>query len=180
MFLIKRSEADDNDDSDWKIRMWWWWYFDANILMMMMLMFWWCFWSKDQSMMMMLLLIKRPKCWRRCCRSRGQSIEDVDVDQKVKVMMVMLLMLLIVRSEYDDDDDAIREVQILKNLLLIKTVRVLLLLNNEDWRWRLHDVEKLPMIYRCVTLMMLMMLSLSCYCCCCRIPFLLRGSVEIL
>ena len=26
---------------------------------------------------------------------------------------------------------------------------------------RLHDVEKLPMIYRCVTLMMLMILSLS-------------------
>ena len=43
MFLIERSEANDNDDYDWKIRVWWWWYFDTDILMMMMLMVWWCF-----------------------------------------------------------------------------------------------------------------------------------------
>ena len=46
--------------------------------------------------------------------------------------MMMLLMLLIVRSEYDDDDDVVRKVKMLKKLLQIKTVRVLVLLKNED------------------------------------------------
>ena len=78
----------------------------------------------------------------RCCCSKGQSAEDVanDVaegvaDQKVKV----LKMLLIKRSKDVDADQRVVVV--------------------ENWRWRLYDVEKLPMIYRCVTLMMLMMSS---------------------
>ena len=47
--------------------------------------------------------------------------------------MMMLLMLLIITSEYDDDDDdVVRKFKMLKNLLQIKTVRVLLLLKTED------------------------------------------------
>ena len=46
--------------------------------------------------------------------------------KNVKMMMMMLLILLIERSEYDDDDDVVRKVKMLKNLLLIKTVKVLL------------------------------------------------------
>ena len=89
----------------------------------------------------MLLLIERSKCWRCCC-SKGQSAEDVaeDVaegvaDQKVKV----LKMLLIKRSKDADADQ-----------------RVIVV---ENWRWRLYDVENLPMIYKSVTLMMLMLSS---------------------
>ena len=115
-----------------------------------------CCWSKDQSaedvadknaedivadrkvkVLKMLLLIERSKCWRCCC-SKGQSAKGVVegvVDQKVKV----LKMLLIKRSKHVDVD---QRVVVIKN-----------------WRWRLYDVEKLPMIYRCVTLMMLMMSS---------------------
>ena len=72
-------------------------------------------------MRLLILLIKRSE------------YDDDDVaDRKVKVMMMMLLRLLIERSKYDDDDDVVREVKILKKLWLIKTVRVLLLLKNED------------------------------------------------
>ena len=63
MFLIERSECDDDDVIDRKFRVWWWW---------------WC-WLKVRSMMMMLL-IERPK------------YDDDDVaDRKVKVLMMMLL-----------------------------------------------------------------------------------------
>ena len=81
----------------------------------------------------MLLLIERSKCWRCCCL-KGQSAKDVS-DQNVKV----LKMLLIKRSKDDDADQRVAVV--------------------ENWRRRLYDVEKLPMIYRCVTLMMLMISS---------------------
>ena len=156
----------------------------------MMMFSWWCIWSKDQSMMMMLLLIERPKywgcCWKmllikrskcwRCCWSKGQSTEDVAevvADRKVKI----LKMLLIKRSKYwrccwsccwsrgqsIEDVDADRKVKVLMMMLLIErskydddSVAV-----TEDWKWRLHDVEEIPMIYRCVTLIMLMMSSIS-------------------
>ena len=80
MFLIERSEYDD-DASDRKIRVWWW-----------------CFWSKDQSMMMMLLIERseyvddvsdwKIRVWWWCCWSKDQS---------------MMMMFLIERSECDDD-----------------------------------------------------------------------------
>ena len=111
-----------------------------------------CCWSKDQSAkdvadqnaedivadrkvkMLKMLLIERSKCWRCCCWLKGLSAEDVAV-RKVKV----LKMLLIKRSKYVDADQ-----------------RVVVI---ENWRQILYDVEKLPMIYRCVTLMMLMISS---------------------
>ena len=148
---------------------WWWWHTDWQIRICWR----YCCWSNSQSaedvadwkvnMLKILLLIDQSKCWR-CCWLKGQSAEDVAegvADQKVKV----LKMLLIKRSKNVDADQRVVVV--------------------ENWRWRLYDVEKLPMIYRCVTLMMLMMsyISLSYYCCwwcCCRIPFSLMGSVEIL
>ena len=94
MFLNERSEYDEDDVSDQKIRVWWW----------------------------------------RCCWSKGQSAEDV-ADQKVKV----LKMLMIKRSKDVDADQRVTVV--------------------ENWRWRLYDVENLPMIYKSVTLMMLMLSS---------------------
>ena len=84
IFLIKRLEAYDNDDSDWNIRMWWWWYFDADILMMMMLMFWWCFHDDVSDW-------KIRVWWWCCCLSKGQSAKEVVADQKAKVLKKMLL-----------------------------------------------------------------------------------------
>ena len=162
----------------------WCWYFDDDDVDVLMMFSWWCFhddvsdpkirvwwwcccWSKGQSVeedvsdlkvkvLKMMLLIERSKCWRWCCWSKGQSVEDV-ADRKVKV---------------------------LKMLLLIEVVKVLMMLKTKDWRWRLHDVESFQWFidvsswwcWWCP-------LSLSYYCCCwcCyRIPFSLRGSVEIL
>ena len=136
MFFIERQECDD--DYDRQIRIWWWWC---------------CCWSKGQSvdhdiadrkvkvlkmllierskMLKMLLLIEQSKCWR-CCWSKGPSAEDVVANWKIKMI----------------------------KMLLIKAVKELMM-KTEDWRWRLHDVEKLPMIYRCVTLLMLVMSPIS-------------------
>ena len=127
MVLIERSEADDNDESDWKIRVWWWC----------------CCWSKGQSaeedvadlkvkVLKMMLLIERSKYWR-CYWSKGPNAEDVVADWKIKML----------------------------KMLLIEAVKELMMMKTEYWRWRLRDVEKLPMIYRCVTLMMLMTSPIS-------------------
>ena len=130
--------------------------------------------------MMMMLLIERSKCWRCCCWSKGQSAEDV-ADQKLKV----LKMLLIKRSQcliccwskgQSDKYVSDRKVKVLKMLLIERSKcwrcccwskcqspedvdadqRVAVI---EYWRQRLYDVENIPMIYRCVTLMILMMSS---------------------
>ena len=89
MFLIERSETDDNDDSDWKIRVWWWWYFDADIFddddvdVLMMFMIEILEYDDDvvadrkAKVLKKMLLIERSKCWRWCCQSKGQSAEDV-------------------------------------------------------------------------------------------------------
>ena len=88
MFLIERSECDDVDVPDRKIRVWWWrcsWLKDQSVMMMMN-------WSKDQSMMMMMMLIesseydddddddRKFEVWWWCCWSKYQSM-----------MMMMLL-----------------------------------------------------------------------------------------
>ena len=84
------------------------------------------------KMLKMLLLIEQSKCWR-CCWSKGPSAEDVVADWKIKML----------------------------KMLLIKVVKELMMMKTEDWIWRLHDVENIPMIYRCVTLLMLMMSPIS-------------------
>ena len=143
MFLIERSECDD----DRQIRIWWWWC---------------CSWSKGKSVdddiddwevkvLKMLLLIERSRCWRCCCWSKSQSAEDV-ADRKVKNA---------------EDVVADRKVQVLKMSLLIERSKCWRCCGSktedvvDDWRWRLHDIEKLPMIYRCVTLLILMMSPIS-------------------
>ena len=95
------------------------------------------------KVLIMMLLIKRSKCWWWCCWSRDQSVAD-DVAQSI----------------VDDDDCWLK---ILKCWWWCcrssgQSVAVV-----EVWRWRLYveNDEKPPMIYRCVTLMMLMMISLS-------------------
>ena len=135
-----------------------------------------CCWSKSQSaeyvadwkvkMLKMLLLIDQSKYWR-CCWSKGPNAEDVVADWKIKMLKMLLL---IEQSKYwrccwskgSSAEDVVADwkIKILK-MLLIKAVKELMMMNTEDWRWRLHDVEKLPMIYRCVTLLMLMMSSIS-------------------
>ena len=137
-------------------------------------------------MLKMSLLIERSKCWRYCWSkcwrywwwSKYQSAEDVAADQKVKVLKMLMKMLLIERSkcrsccwskgQSAEDVVADRKFKVVNILLLIErskwcwwyyqsrsqNVAVV-----EDWRWRLFDVEKLPMIYRCVTLMMLIISS---------------------
>ena len=123
MLLFERSKYDDDDVDVRKIKVWWCCCSKDQSMMMMMSLFKRAQYDDavvaDQNvkMLKMLLLIKRSKCWRWCCWSKGQSAKDV-VD----------------RSSQSINDD-------------------------EDWRWRLHNVEKLPMIYRCITLMMLMMYS---------------------
>ena len=101
MFLIERSEYDD-DVSDRKIRVCWWCFWSKDQSMMMMFLCWWCFWSKDESMMMMFLIERsecdddydrqiRIWCWRCCCWSKGQGAEDVVVDQIAKVLNMLLI-----------------------------------------------------------------------------------------
>ena len=140
--------------------------------------------DREIKVLKMLLLIERSRCWRCCCWSKSQNAEDV-AGQKDKMLKMLLLiekvkvlkMLLIERSKWwrcccwsnnqSAEYVADRKVQVLKMSLLIerskcwrccwsKTEDVA-----DDWRWRLHDVEKLPMIYRCVTLLMLMMSPIS-------------------
>ena len=134
MFLIERSEYDDDDvAADRKVKV-----------------------------VKMLLLIEKWKCWR-CCRSKGQNDEDVVADRKIKVLKMLLIKsskcwrCCCWSNSQSAEDVADRKVQVLKMSLL----NMLLMMKTEDWRWRLHDVEKLPMIYRCVTLLMLMMSSIS-------------------
>ena len=135
----------------------------------------------------MLLLIERPKCWRRCCWSKGQSVEDDVANRKVKVLKMILLIesSKCWRCCWSKGQSAenvaaylrfkmllIEVVKVLKMLLIerskcwrcrwkIKMLKMLLMMKTKDWRWRLHDVEKLPMIYRCVTPLMLMMSPIS-------------------
>ena len=162
MVLIERSEADDNDESDWKIKVWW----RCRC------------WSKGQSaeedvadlkvkVLKMMLLIERSKCWRWCCWSKGQSAKDV-ADRKVKV---------------------------LKMLLLIEESRCWRCCWSKRskywWCWRLKIEDEDYMMLKSFQWFIDVSpwwcwwcpLSLSYYCCCwcCyRIPFSLRGSVEIL
>ena len=169
-YWSKRSEYDDD-------ALWLWCFWSKDQSMMMLFLCWWCFWSKDQSMMMMFL-IERLECdddydrqiriwWWWCCYwSKGQGAEDVGVDRKVKVLKMLL----------------IESSKMLKMSLLIEqsncwrcywskgpsaeVCRCKLKYQNaedvvDDEDWRLHDVENLPMIYRCVTLLMLMMSAIS-------------------
>ena len=73
---------------------------------------------------------------------KGQSAEDVaeDVAEGVADEKVRVLKMLLIKRSKDVDADQ----------------RVVVV---ENSRRRLYDVEKLPMIYRCVTLMMLMISS---------------------
>ena len=172
MIMIDRSEYDDDDDAPDR---------KGKVLMMILLIerskYWrCCYWSKGQGAedvvanqkfkMLKMLLIERTKYWRCCCWSKIQSAEDV-ADQKVK----MLKMLLLIEqskcwrccwSKGPSVEDVISDWKIkMLKLLLIKAVKELMIMNTEDWRWILHDVEKIPMIYRCVTLLMLMMSPIS-------------------
>jgi len=156
ILLIERSKCDDDDVTDRKIRMWWWW----------------CCWLKEKSMMMMIADRKLRMWWWWCCLLKVQS------------MMMMMMMMLIESLEYDDDFDADWKFRWWcwwsKWCCRLSSQSVAAA---EVWIWRLYveDDERLPMIYRCITLMMLMIPSLSySYCCCFRIPFSLRGSVELL
>ena len=104
MFPIERSECDDEDVlADRKIKV------------------------------LKMLRIERSKCWRCCCWSKGQSVEDV-ADRKVKVPK----MLLIKRSKcwrcccwlkgLSAKDVADRKVKVLKMLL-----KVLLIERSKCW-----------------------------------------------
>ena len=143
---------DDDDVPDRNIRMWWWW----------------CCWSKEQSMMMMTIADRKIRVWWWwCCW--------------LKVQSMMIIMMMIKSLDYDDDD-ADRKFRWWCCWLKWSSNKSVAAI--EVWRGRLYVeyCEKIPMIYRCITLMMLMIpsLSYSCCCCCYRIPFSLRGSVEIL
>ena len=170
MFLIERSECDD--DYDWQIRIWWWWC---------------CCWSKGQSVdddiadrefkvLKMLLLIERSRCWRCCCWLKSQSAEDV-ADRKDKMLKMLLLIEKLKcwrccwskgQSAEDVGDRSSQRIN-----------------DDEDWRLKMNttwcwkasndlymcyptDVDDVPYLYSC------------CCWCCCRIPFSLRGIVEIL
>ena len=122
---------------------------------------------KRVQVLNMSLLIERSKCWIcccwsnqskswRCCWSKGPSAEDVAANWKIK----MLKMLLIKdwrccwwwRLKIEDED--------------------YMMLKRFQW-----FIDVLPWWCRWCPL------SLSyynCCWCCCRIPFSLRGSVEIL
>ena len=123
--------------------------------------------------------------WWWCCWSKGQSAEDVVVDRKVKVLKLLLLierskMLLIERSKcwrcccWSKGQRCCRS----KRSKCCCWWR--LKIEDKDWmmlksfQW---FIDVLPWwCWWCP-------LSLSYYCCCwccCRIPFSLRGSVEIL
>ena len=166
-----------------------------KMLLIKRLKCWRCCWSKGPSAED---VVERSKCWR-CCWSKGQYAEDIVADQIVKV----LKMLLIERSKcwrcccwsnsQSAEDVADRKVQVLKMSLLIerskcwrccwsKTEDVA---DDEDWRLKMKttwcwkasndlymcyhvDVDDVPYLFSC------------CCWCCCRIPFSLRGSVEIL
>ena len=182
------------------IRIWWWWCCSRIEV------WWWCwsrcywseydrtkcrrswYWSKDQStedvadlnaedvvadwkikvlkmllikMLKILLLIERSKCWRCCCWSKGLSAEDV-ADRKIKV-----LKMLLIKSSKDVDAD--------QKLLSLKTKdEDYMMLKSFQW-----FIDVLP--WWCWWCPISLSLSYYCFCwCCCRIPFSLRGSVEIL
>ena len=149
----------------------------------------WCFWSKGQSteddvadrkvkVLKMMLLIERSKCWRCCCCcwSKDQSTEDV-ADQNAEDIVVD------------------RKVKVLKMLLLIEESRCWRCCWSKRskywWCWRLKIEDEDYMMLKIFQWFIDVSpwwcwwcpLSLS-YCCCCwscyRIPFSLRGSVEIL
>ena len=147
-----------------------------------------CCWSKGQSaedvadrkvkVLNMLLLIERSKCWR-CCWSKGRSVEDVTKDVAEDVAEDVVERCCWSKGESVEDVVANRKVKVLKMLMLIKE---LLSLKIEDKDYMMLKsfqlfIDVLPWwCWWCP-------LSLSYYCCCwccCRIPFSLRGSVEIL
>ena len=164
-----------------------------DLITMLLIRMWWCCWSKGQNaedvfadrkikvlkillikMLKILVMIKRSKCWRCCCWSKGQSVEDV-ADRKVKVLKMWLKMLMIERSKcwrcfWSKGQNML---MLIKELLSLK-------IEDEDYmmlksfQW---FIDVLPWwCWWCP-------LSLPYYCCCwccCRIPFSLRGSVEIL
>ena len=150
---------------------------------------WWWFWSKDHTLMIimsvierseyddgvvadrkvkvlkMMLLIESSKCWRWCYWSKGQSVEDDVADQNVKMLKMMLL---IERSKWWrwccwSKGQSAKDCCWSKQSKIVadrsgQSVDVV-----EDWRLKMKTTWcwKLPMIYRCVTLMMLMMSSIS-------------------
>ena len=151
MLLIERSECDDDDDvSDRKIKMWWWWYPDDDDAILIEISEY-----DDED-----VLIERSKYDVDVLIERSEyDDDDVFWSKDQSVMM----MFLIERSEYDDDDVSDRKIKVWcwrcccwskgqsaedvaadrkVKLLLIEVVKVLMLLKIEDWRWRLHDVEK--------------------------------------
>ena len=164
MIMIDRSEYDDDDvAADWKVKV------------LKMLLFiekskcWRCCWSKGQNAkdvvadrkikVLKMLLIESSKCWRcccwsnqskcwRCCWSKVQNAEDVVADRTSQ-------------SAEDVADQKGPSAEYVAADWKIKMLKILLMMKTEDWRRRLHDVEKLPMIYRCVTLLMLMMSPIS-------------------
>ena len=154
MFLIKRSEYDDDVVADQK----------AKVLKMMMLIerskCW--RWSKGQSaeddvvdqkvkVLKMMLLIKSSKCWRCCCWSKGQ-------------ICCWSKHSKIVANRSGQSVDVAEDWR-----LKMKTT----------WCWKSFQwfIDVLPWwCWWCP-------LYLSYYCCCwccCRIPLSLRGSVELL
>ena len=116
MFLIERSEYDDDvsDRKIRKIRVWWWCFYVDDVSDQKIRMWWWwcCYWSRGQSTedvaadrkvkvlkmllliekskVLKMLLIKMSKCWRCCCWSKSQSAKDV-ADRKAKMMKMLLL-----------------------------------------------------------------------------------------
>ena len=151
---------------------------DCRLLLMMMMPYW----SKDQSMMMTHydydVSDRKIRVWWWCFWSKDQNV----------------MMIMIDRSEHDNDDVAAdRKVKMLKMLLLIE--------KSKCWWWccRSSSQSVAAVEIEDEDYMMLKSfqwlidvlpwwcwwcsLSLSYYCCCwccCRIPFSLRGSVEIL
>ena len=165
----------------------WCWYFDDDDFDVLIMFSWWC---SDQKIRVW---------WWCCCWSKGQSAEEDVADRKVKVLKIMLL---IKRSNcwrwcfwskgQSAEDVADRKVKVLKMLLLIEESRCYWSKWSKYWWcWRLKIEDEDYMMLKSFQWFIDVSpwwcwwcpLSLFYYCCCwccSRIPFSLRGSIEIL
>ena len=93
--LIERSECDDDDVHDRKIRVWWWWCFYDNVSDWKIRMWWW--WDPDDDDAVLSkyddddVLIERS---------------EYDDELMLEYDDVWLMMVLIKRSEFDDNDES--------------------------------------------------------------------------
>ena len=158
------------------------WSMMMVLITMLLIRMWWWWWSKGQSVED-VAADRKVKVLKMCCWSKDQSAEDV-ADQKVKVLKMLLL---IERSKCwrccwrccwskDQSVEDVADEKVKRYWCWLKSCCRQILKTKTIWCWKASND-----LYMCYPDDVDDVLSYYCCCWCfCRIPFSLRGSVEIL